>query len=79
MNLLLLWLGAVRCINMWLICRLTEQSSPIKTLGYFAYSHIQEENSTSAVPRGFQYAQHLDVTVLFMEHIEIFYYLMPPF
>jgi len=41
MNLLLLWLGAVRCINMWLMCRVTEQSSPIKTVGYFVYSHIQ--------------------------------------
>ena len=43
MNLLLLWLGTVCCINMWLICRVTEQCSPIKTVGYFVYSHIQED------------------------------------
>lgn len=43
MNLLLLWLGAVHCINMWLKCRVTEQSSPINRVRYFVYSHIQED------------------------------------
>jgi hypothetical protein len=85
MDFLLLWLGAVHCINMWLICRMTEQSSPIKTVQYFVYSHIQEdtvkmsnswqsdqeENSTSAIPRCFQYARHLDVIVLYGTHWKI--------
>jgi hypothetical protein len=48
----------------------TKQSH--KTVQYFVYSHIQEENSTSAIPRGFQYAQHLVVIVSFKEHSEKF-------